>query len=114
MDIDPQSPPYLRSARALEALFWPEIEPRLPLLQAIVTNHFGCQCGEFERPEDEDGHWARLYHAALEDGRKLLIQIPLPSRNVLRTEAMVAAMDSIRGTCLSPSVQKMWSSHGSS
>ena len=80
-----------------EDILWEEINPNLDAFRTIISNHFGspCQSQESLHP----GAYARTFLYILQDGLHVVGRVILPARRTLKTEAEIAAMDSIRGTC---------------
>lgn len=81
--------------RELYNAFWAEVEPRLPAIKPIIDSHFGSSCHDLT-PLGE-GSWARTYTVSLANGEIYVLRVVLPARDVLKTEAEVATMDSVRG-----------------
>ena len=80
-----------------EDILWEQINPDLDAFRAIIANHFGTPCQSQEPLEP--GAYARAFLYILQDGLHVVGRVILPARRTLKTEAEVAAMDSIRGTC---------------
>ena len=80
-----------------EDVLWEQINPNLDAFRAIISNHFGSPC-QSQQPL-QPGAYARAFLYVLQDGLHVVGRVILPARRTLKTEAEVAAMDSIRGTC---------------
>ena len=81
-----------------EDILWEQINPNLDAFRAIISNHFGSPC-QSQQPL-QPGAYARAFLYVLQDGLQVVGRVILPARRTLKTEAEVAAMDSIRGTCV--------------
>ena|SRR5258706_6303498 len=77
-----------------EDTLWEQINPDL---DAIIANHFGTPCQSQEPLQP--GAYARTFLYILQDGLHIVGRVILPARRTLKTEAEIAAMDTIRGTC---------------
>ena len=75
----------------------PENDSNLIALRGIITEHFRCSCSELLLL-DEGAH-STAYQATLETSKKLFIRIILPIYGGLKTEAEVAVMDLVGGSC---------------
>src|SRR5258706_15305929 len=80
-----------------ENILWEQINPALHALRSIIANHFGSPCQSQEPLQP--GAYARAFLYILQDGLHVVGRVILPARRTLKTEAEIAAMDSIRGTC---------------
>ena len=80
-----------------EDILWEQINPNLDAFCTIISNHFGSPCQS--RVPLQPGAYARTFLYILQNGLHLVGRVILPVRRTLKTEAEVAAMDSIRGTC---------------
>ena len=80
-----------------EDILWEQINPDLDAFRTIISNHFGSPCQSQEPLQP--GAYARTFLYILQDGLHVVGRVILPARRTLKTEAEIAAMDSIRGTC---------------
>jgi hypothetical protein len=80
-----------------EDILWEQINPDLDAFCTIIANHFGSPC-QSQEPLPP-GVYARAFLYILQDGLHVVGRVILPARRTLKTEAEIAAMDSIRGTC---------------
>ena len=78
-----------------EDVLWEQINPDLDALLPIIANHFGSPC-QSQEPLQR-GAYARTFLYILLGGLHVVARVILPARRTLKTEAEVAAMDSIRG-----------------
>ena len=76
-------------------VLWEKFNPNLDAFRTIISNHFGSPC-QSQQPL-QSGSYARTFLHILEDGLHIVGRVILPVRRTLKTEAEVAAMDSIRG-----------------
>ena len=81
-----------------ENILWEEINPDLEAFCTIISNHFGPPCASQEPLQP--GAYARTFLYIPQDGRHVVGSVILPARPTLKTEAEIAAMDSLRGTCV--------------
>ena len=86
----------LKKSPEPEDVLWEEINPDLDAFRTIISNHFSSPCESHEPLQP--GAYARTFLYILQDGLHVVGRIILPARRTLKTEAEVAAMDSIRGT----------------
>ena len=87
----------LKKSPEPEDLLWEQINPNLDAFRTIISNHFGSPC-KSQQPL-QPGAYARTFLYILEDGLHIVGRVVLLARRTLKTEAEVATMDSIRGTC---------------
>ena len=99
-------PDCYRTCRELKKTFWLQTEPKIPLLQDIISSHFGYDCGELTLLDE--GAYARAYETSLSTGKKLVVRVVLAVREGLKTEAEVATMDFVRGTSFLSWVSPSW------
>ena len=83
-----------------EDVLWEQINPDLDAFRSIISNHFGSPCESHELLQPSA--YARTFLYILQDGLHVVGRVILPARRTLKTEADVAAMDSIRGTSTLP------------
>ena len=84
-------------SRKPEDILWEQINPDLDAFRTIIANHFGSPCQSQESLQP--GAYARTFLYILQDGLHVVGRVILPIRRTLKTEAEIAAMDSIRGMC---------------
>ena len=83
-----------RTTEELHHTFWSGVEPKLPLLQDIISAHFGLTCSELSPMGG--GSFSHIYRGTIENGLQVIARIVLPVRDQVKTEAEIATMDSIR------------------
>ncbi|GJE96625.1 kinase-like protein [Phanerochaete sordida] len=73
---------------------WAKADVDLEALSTIISAHFRMPC--VSRECLGIGGYARTFKCTLQDGKRLVAKVTLPVREVVKTEAEVAAMDSMR------------------
>ena len=80
-----------------EDVLWGQTNPDLDAFRTIIANLFG---SPYQSQEPlQPGAYARTFLYILQNSLHVVGRVTLPVRRTLRTEADIAAMDSIRGTC---------------
>ncbi|KAL0958432.1 hypothetical protein HGRIS_000574 [Hohenbuehelia grisea] len=77
-----------------EDILWEQTNPDLGAYRAIIEGHFGSPCTKQEPLEP--GAYSRVFLYTMQDGLKIVGKVVLPARRTIKTEAEVAAMDTMR------------------
>ena len=78
-----------------EDMLWEQISPDLKAFQSIITRHLGVAV--LNEQAMNHGAYARVFLYSLENQTSVIGRIILPARGGIKTEAEIAARDSLRG-----------------